>query len=87
MLRFWDLADGRLRLELPVSSGDSTFIAPSSDGDHLCSEDEGDLLRRFPTDLDDLVELAEERVQRELRAAERERYRLAVDCESFLPST
>lgn len=86
VLRFWNLADGRTQLELPVSSGDSTFIAPSPDDDYLYYEDEGILVRRFPVDLDVLVDLAERRLQRDLRSSECERYRLSDDCERLLAS-
>jgi WD40 repeat protein len=86
MLRFWRLTDRQQELALPVNSGDSTFLAPTPDDRYLYYEDEGHLLRRFPLDVAELVELAKRRVQRGFRADECERYELADDCESFVAS-
>jgi WD40 repeat protein len=84
VLRFWRLSDGAQELALPVTSIDSTYIFPTPDGRFLYYESDGHLLRRFPLRIDDLVELAERRVQRWFRIAECERYELADDCAAFV---
>jgi hypothetical protein len=84
LLRFWRLDDGKLRLTLPVDSGDTTYIAPTPDDRYLFYETEGNLFRRFPMEIDDLIALAEQRAQRDFTVDECDRYALSDACEAWV---
>jgi WD40 repeat protein len=81
-IRLWDVDTGDLVAELRTgldgaSPPHSKF---SPDGDYLLYPDAGNVLRRLPVDVDQLVELAERRVFRELTVDECRRYLDADDC-------
>ena len=81
-VRLWDLATGDLLAELQTDLDGSSppHLAFTPDGDQLLYPDAGHVLRRFPLDVDRLVDLAERRVFRELTDDECRRYLDSGDC-------
>jgi DNA-binding SARP family transcriptional activator/WD40 repeat protein len=81
-IRIWDVNTGDLVAELRtgLDGASPPHLNFASDGSYLLYPDAGQLLRRFPLDVDVLVELAETRVSRELTDAECRRHLDADDC-------
>jgi serine/threonine protein kinase/WD40 repeat protein/DNA-binding SARP family transcriptional activator len=73
LLRIWNIHTGELQLELPVDlpRGGVKF---SPDGSYLHYGDAGNVVRRWPLDTDELIELAESRVFRGFTDDECRRY-------------
>lgn len=86
ILRFWGPSDERPEFDLDVRSRDTTFLATSPDARYLYYEAEGDVLRRFPLALTDLVAAGEARARRGFTVDECERFSLAGDCGLFIES-
>ena len=81
-LRLWDIATSEQIVQIPVDSTVSSWAVFTSTGDELLYIDQaesGYVLRRFHLDPDELIELAETRVTRELTAEECRRYELGVE--------
>ena len=80
-VRLWDLETGALLVELQTHppSGLAT-LAFSPDGSYLLYTD-GDVLRRYPLDADELVRLARSLVTREFTSQECATF-LIADCPS-----
>ena len=84
-LRLWDIHSGELIVEIPVEGDGPSHPRVSQDGDYLYYVDDSDLggmvVRRFPLDTDELIELAESRVTRRLTDDECRRYLDPTQCE------
>ncbi|HEX5721418.1 MAG TPA: hypothetical protein VFZ06_01565, partial [Acidimicrobiia bacterium] len=89
-LRLWDITAGEQIIQIPVDPTVTSWAVFTSTGDQLLYVDRtesGYVLRRFHLDPDELIELAESRVTRELTAEECRRYELGVDtCASPSPN-
>jgi hypothetical protein len=86
ILRFWGASDDRPDFELDVQSRDTTFLATTPDARYLYYEADGDILRRFPLTVTDLVAEGETRAQRGFTVNECDRFALAEDCDDFVGS-
>lgn len=77
-LRLWDIHTGTPLIDVPVDTDDRPFAAFNPAGDELFYADgnasSGYTLRRFPLDVDRLVELAESRLTRDLTNDECRRF-------------
>jgi hypothetical protein len=67
---------GELYAELHVTTGKPTVIGFRPDGKYLYYEDYGGALRRFPRDDTELLQLAKDRVTRQLTPEECARYEI-----------
>lgn len=79
-LRLWDIDTGQQVIQVPVTTTDFPFTIFPRAGDHLLYVDQGErgyVLRRFPLDPDEIIELAENRVTRGFTEAECRRYELS----------
>ncbi len=83
MIRIWDMASQAQWLALPVDTGFRTAVAAAPDGRYLYYVDGGGVIRRFPLDTAELVDLARRRVTRDLTAEECRRYLADVDCSRY----
>jgi len=83
-LRLWDIHSGELVVEIPIESDGPPQARFSTEGDYLYYVDDSDLgglvVRRFPLDTDELIELAESRVTRGLTNDECLRYLDPTNC-------
>jgi WD40 repeat protein len=80
-VKLWDVASRELLIELQTKPTDSSHpVEFSPDGSYLLYND-GGVLRRYPLDPDELVELAESRLTRDLTLEECRRYLGAGRCE------
>jgi WD40 repeat protein len=75
-VRLWDVKSGALLLDLRNNLGSDCCrrVAFSPSGEYLYYTDAADIVRRLPLDVDELVELADSRVTRELTADECQQY-------------
>jgi WD40 repeat protein len=69
-VRIWDARTGELQLQLPLGAGSVWF---SPDGKRLVTTD-SDVTRVWTLDLDELIDIAQNRVTRDLTSAECRRY-------------
>jgi WD40 repeat protein len=79
-VRLWDLATGDMIVELNADPTQGYAVEFSPDGNYLYYGDTGDVLRRYPLDTDELIELAESRLTRDLTPDECRRYLGSIDC-------
>jgi YVTN family beta-propeller protein len=77
VLRFYDIESRTVAMTLTLDDGGAFKISP--DGETLYYAD-GGVVRRFPLAHVELAALARSRTQRELTAAECERYQTGADC-------
>ena len=71
----WDFPSGNLLLELETERlADFPSMSFTPDGNYLLYEDVRGVIRKYPMDLDVLVELAKSRVTRSLTDAECQTY-------------
>ncbi|MGH9119917.1 MAG: WD40 repeat domain-containing protein [Acidimicrobiales bacterium] len=73
-VRLWEVATGDMIVELRADPTEGFTVTFSPDGNHLYYADTGDVIRRYPLDTDELVELAESRLTRGFTADECRRY-------------
>jgi WD40 repeat protein len=73
-IRLWDAATGDIRLRLPGHAGFVLSLSFSPDGRRLISSDDRGDVRVWAIDPDDLIELASERLTRDLTDAECDAY-------------
>ena len=80
-VKLWDISSGDLVIELETdASNPSRPVEFSPDGSYLLYND-GGVLRRYPLDPDELIELAESRLTRDLTPDECRRYLSAGRCD------
>jgi hypothetical protein len=79
-LRLWDIHGGDLLVHIPVDISPVPFATFDPDGSTLHYFDAGYVLRRFPLETEELIELAESRVTRGLTLDECRRYLDPADC-------
>lgn len=76
----WDVATGDLLVEPRADQDQGTPLAFSPDGSYLYYADTGNVLRRYPVDTDELIELAESRLTRGFTDDECRRYLGSTEC-------
>lgn len=82
--RHWDLATGELLFELEVDGvRGHTVNAYSPDYAHYFYEDHDGIIRRMPTDIDEMVEVAMASVTRDFTPDECGRYLKVEECSAF----
>ena len=70
VLRLWDVATGTLVAEVPANDEPVPLAAFSPDGEYLLYKGDGPVVRRFYTDIEQLVAQAGDRVTRPLTGDE-----------------
>ena len=80
LVRLWDVATGDMIVELRADPTQGYAVEFSPDGNHLYYGDTGNVLRRYPLDTDELIELAESRLTRDLTPDECRRYLGSTEC-------
>jgi hypothetical protein len=80
LVRLWDVSTGDMLVELRVDANQAFVVEFSPDGRYLYYPDTGNVVRRFPLDVDELVGLAESRLTRGFTADECRRYLRSADC-------
>lgn len=80
LVRLWDVETGDMIVELRADETQGFAVAFSPDGSYLYYADTGNVLRRYPLDTDELIELAESRLTRGFTADECDRYFGSPDC-------
>jgi WD40 repeat protein len=79
-VRLWDIETGEMTVELRADPNVGFPMQFTPDGRYLYYQDTGYVLRRYPTDIDELIELAESRLTRDFTADECRRYLGTDDC-------
>jgi hypothetical protein len=85
-LRLWNINTGEQVIQVPVATTAPPYGIFTHEGDYLLYADQtegGYVLRRFPLDPDEIIELAETRVTRGFTAAECRRYELSDQACTF----
>jgi hypothetical protein len=85
-LRLWNINTGEHVIQVPVATTAPPYGIFTHEGDYLLYADQtevGYLLRRFPLDHDEIIELAETRVTRGFTVAECRRYELSDQACTF----
>jgi DNA-binding SARP family transcriptional activator/WD40 repeat protein len=80
IVRLWAVATADMLAELRVDKNQAFTVAFSPDGDHLFYADAGSIVRRYPVDVDELIELAESRLTRGFTAEECRQYLDSAEC-------
>lgn len=70
VVRLWDAPTGRMRMELPEHDGEIYSLDFSPDGSRLISGDDAGNVHVWALDVDELIEIAEERLTRGLTQGE-----------------
>ena len=83
VLRFYDQSTRTELMALPVDTGRGTMLLPTADDRVLYYMDAEGAMRRFPLDVDELVAIAEQRLQRDFTEDECRQYEIASDCSPF----
>lgn len=84
-IRIWDLATGATRLVLPSSN--ATDLAYTPDGRHLIAVSPEGATIVYAMDVDELVEIARDRLTRTWTEAECARYRIVSGCDIGSPTS
>lgn len=70
VVRLWDVSTGQMQLELPEHEGEVVELDFSHDSTRLISSDDAGKVHVWALDLDELIDIAEERVTRGLTLGE-----------------
>jgi hypothetical protein len=83
VLRFYDQYTRTEFTALPVDTGRGTMLLPAANDRVLYYMDAEGTMRRLPLDVDELVTIAEQRLQRDFTEDECRQYEIAPDCSPF----